>query len=231
METLQQYVDSLFRKYRGSHQVEELKLEVLSNLEARVHDLTSQGMPLEEAVRQAKCNITSVDHLIEDEHTVYRHPFILEYVQLTLLYSVTAWIITLPLLFAGSVILVNRLFMIITIGLGILYFVLYSKRHSSLMQHTSVMNLRSAMKLRTIGWILWSIYILATTLLTTAIQFGSNIWFGRAVHIDGPYQFAMICIPYLTPLITIVIPLLLHAAPKLILKYKTDGGDPHEETA
>lgn len=225
METLQQYVDSLFRKYRGSNQIEELKLEVLSNLEAKVADLTSQGMSIEEAVQHAKQNLTSIEHLIEDEHTIYRNAFILEYVQIALLYTLIAWIITLPFMLMGSIILLNRTLMLLTIGLGIIYFLIYSKRRSSMMKKTAVFNLRAAMKLRNTAWILWIIYILTTTIYTTAIQFGSNIWFGRAVHIDGPYQFAMICIPYLVPLVSIMIPLLLHATPQLILKYETDGGE------
>lgn len=225
MEALQQYVDCLFRKYKGSHQIEELKLEVLSNLEAKVADLTSQGVSLDEAIHRAKSNLTSIDHLIEDEHQVYRNQFLLEYIQIALLYSLIAWIVTLPFMFMGANTLLNTALMVITIVLGISYLLMYMKRHSPMMQQLSVMNLRAAMKLRKIGWIIWTIYIMVTSAYTTAMQFGSNIWFGRAVHVDGPYQFAMISIPYLIPMISIAIPLLLHTAPQLILKYEADGGE------
>lgn len=225
MEALQQYVDCLFRKYKGSHQIEELKLEVLSNLEAKVADLTSQGVSLDEAIHRAKSNLTSIDHLIEDEHQVYRNQFLLEYIQIALLYSLIAWIVTLPFMFMGANTLLNTALMVITIVLGISYLLMYMKRHSPMMQQLSVMNLRAAMKLRKIGWIIWTIYIMVTLAYTTAMQFGSNIWFGRAVHVDGPYQFAMISIPYLIPMISIAIPLLLHTAPQLILKYEADGGE------
>lgn len=225
MEALQQYVDSLFRKYKGSHQIEELKLEVLSNLEAKVADLTSQGVSLDEAIHRAKSNLTSIDHLIEDEHQVYRNQFLLEYIQIALLYSLIAWIVTLPFMFMGVDPLLNTALIIITIVLGISYLLMYMKRRSPMMQKLSIMNLRAAMKLRKIGWIIWTIYIMVTMAYTTAMHFGSNIWFGRAVRIDGPYQFAMNSIPYLIPLLSIAIPLLLHAAPQLILKYKADGGE------
>lgn len=53
MHSLQIHVEKLFAKYKSSRQIEELKWEVLSNLEARVADLVADGMPLEQAVKKA----------------------------------------------------------------------------------------------------------------------------------------------------------------------------------
>ena len=61
MEELKSYVELLFKPLPQFGADLELKEEILSNLEAKVEDLTAQGMEKEEAVRQAKASITSVD--------------------------------------------------------------------------------------------------------------------------------------------------------------------------
>jgi len=44
MNSIENHVDSMFSKYKASKKINELKYEVLSNLEAKVQDLTENGM-------------------------------------------------------------------------------------------------------------------------------------------------------------------------------------------
>lgn len=57
-------MDHLFRKYQPTKQIQELKVEILSNLEAKVADLTASGMAYRDAVQQVKDSIRSIDNWI-----------------------------------------------------------------------------------------------------------------------------------------------------------------------
>jgi len=96
----------------------------------------------------------------------------------------------------------------ITSTLGLL--IINSKKESEYLQCKSFINIQSAFKAKKISWIMWLLFIVVYTLFTTAIQFGSNIWFSRPVIITGPYQFVEIAIRYGIPLISIIIPLILN---------------------
>ena len=231
MSSLNQYVDHLFRKYRGIKQAEELKLEVLSNLEAKAADLTAAGMTYDEAVQQTKQSITSIDHLIDANQQVYLNPFKLEYVQIGLLYFIVGWIVTMPLLFlhmGGE--LWNVLLLFAVILTGIFYLVmLRGKKDADYLKPKISINRHKLFRIRTLIWNLWGLFLLVSFLFTTGVQFGSNIWFSRPIHIDGPYQFAQISLSYLLPFISIMIPLLFHQAPKLMQKYEVGEYDEDSE--
>lgn len=117
MEELKSYVELLFSRYRNSARILELKEEILSNLEAKVEDLTAQGMEKEEAVRQAKASITSVDGLIDGNCLVYYNRYKTEVTQVAVLYGVIAWILTLPLKIVDTGIWVNEVFLVLTLSL------------------------------------------------------------------------------------------------------------------
>jgi len=129
-EELNHYVDHLFRKYKPTQQIRELKAEILSNLEAKVADLTASGMNDHEAVQQAKNSIRSVDHLVDGNIRVFIHPFRLELVQMGLLFSLIAWILTIPFRIFGLGVLLNTILMALCIVGSIVYFAMYfsSKR-------------------------------------------------------------------------------------------------------
>lgn len=105
MEHLQAHVEKLFYKYKKSSQIEELKWEVLSNLEARVADLVADGMELEEAMRVAIKQLPSADQLVGEKRKVYAAVFMQELVQRALLYTLVAWVLTMPLRIWGMGIL------------------------------------------------------------------------------------------------------------------------------
>lgn len=229
MDSLQNHVEQLFRKYEGSRQIRELKLEVLGNLEARVADLTDNGVEYGEAVRQAKENLTSIDHLIDSNRTIYVNRFKLEFVQISLLYTLIAWIVTMPLQIKGIGILLNGALLVISVMIGIWYVVLHAKKQAKYMKRTAIVDMKAAFTWRKLAWVLWTIFICMSILYNTALHYGSNLWFARPVSITGPYQFAMVAITYAIPFVSILVPLLFHIAPKLMMKYEVGEEDEHEE--
>lgn len=225
MDPLQQHVQVLFRKYNrdASKQIEELKHEVLSNLEAKVADLTAGGMDREEAIAQATASITSVEHLIDDNRSVYVSQYSVEYVQIALLYALIAWIVSMPLRVVGIGEGINLLLLVISVLIGVAYMVLLVLvREPGFREKRAFLNIRFAYDLRKKGWWLWAVFMLVSVLYTTAVRFGSNIWFWREVQISGPYQLAEMAIPYILPFFTLIVPLLLHVSPKLMMKYEVD---------
>jgi hypothetical protein len=227
MNSLKSHVDAMFSKYKESKQIKELRYEVLSNLEARVQDLTGSGMEYNEAVNKAIASIDSIDHLIDGNRQVYANKYKLEYIQIILLYSIIAWILTMPLRIIGLGIVWNMIFFIISIVIGIWYFTLNKKGDSKYFQLKSFISVEAAFKMRKSAWIIWSLYIIISTLFSTALYFGSNIWFSRPVIITGPYEFVGVAIRFLLPLITMIIPLIFNVAPRLILKYEV--GEDNED--
>ncbi|CAI8930779.1 DUF1129 domain-containing protein [Brevibacillus sp. IT-7CA2] len=225
MESLQHYVDQLFQKYRGSKQIEELKWEVLSNLEAKVADLVADGLSLDEAVKKAKANLPSIDSIVGERRQVYIFLFLQELLQLGLLYVLIAWIVTMPLRIWGMGIFLNYSLFAICILIGIVYLILLGINRPASSHHLTSMNVRFAFLLRKTGWMLWALYIVGTLVFTTALYFGSNLWFSTPVNLTGPYQFANVALSYALPFLSILIPLWLHAIPRLILKYDVGEGD------
>ncbi|AWX58153.1 hypothetical protein AB432_025295 [Brevibacillus brevis] len=225
MESLKHYVDQLFQKYRGSKQIEELKWEVLSNLEAKVADLVGDGLSLDEAVKKAKANLPSIDSIVGEHRKVYIRPLLQELLQLGLLYGLMAWIVTMPLRIWGMGIFLNYSLFAISILIGIVYLILLGINRPGSSHHLTSMNVRSAFMLRKTGWMLWALYIVGTLVFTTALHFGSNLWFSRPVNLSGPYQFANVAVSYTLPFLSILIPLWLHAIPRFILKYDAGEGD------
>ncbi|MEG0641145.1 MAG: permease prefix domain 1-containing protein [Clostridium sp.] len=220
MNSLKDHVNSMFSKYKENKQIKELKDEVLSNLEAKVDDLTASGMEYNEAINKAKESINNIDYLIEGNREVYINKYTLEYMQIVLLYSIVAWIITIPGRIVGVGSMINTVLFICSITIGLSYMVLNKKGDSEYFQYKSFMNIESAYKARKIAWIVWFLFIVVSILCITVIQFGSNIWFSRPIRITGPYQFAVITIMYLIPFVTIAIPLIFNVSPKLIFKYE-----------
>lgn len=229
MNSLKNHVDSVFSNYKASKQINELKYEVLSNLEAKVDDLTANGMNHSEAIKKAKGSINSIDYLIDGNRKVFINKYNLEYIQIVLLYFIIAWIITIPVVIIGVGFVLNIFTFICSIAIGIKYLLLNSKKEFEYLKCKSFINIQSAFKAKKISWILWLLFIVVYTLFTTAIQFGSNIWFSRPVIITGPYQFAEVAIGYGIPLISIIIPLIFNSAPKLILKYEVGEDNENEE--
>lgn len=214
MNELKLYVDSLFRKYKGHL---ELKEEILGNLEAKVAHLMRQGMDEKMAIAEAKNSITSVEHLIDGNITVRISQFQFNAFQLAFLYIVVAWVITIPFALFRVGILVNYSLLSICLILGVVYIVWAKNRQEN---KVGQVNIFSMIKTRKILWGLWILYIVISWGYLSALFFGSNVWFGRPVKIDGPYQFGVLMTQYALPFISIVIPLIFNAWMKIIGKHE-----------
>lgn len=222
MDELRKYVDSLFARYKMTGEVAELKEEILGNLEARVADYLGEGMTSSEAVALAKSNLGSIEFLIPHQRPVYVNRYRLELLQTALLYTVIAWILTIPLRLTFPGALVNTLLLLAAVGLGIAYLLLSSRKDEGYLSATAPLDQNRLGRHSRTAWLLWVLFVAVTAALTTAKQFGSEIWFGRPLHLDGPHRFAQIAVFYALPVVTIVLPLLYSKARTLTEKYEVE---------
>lgn len=219
MNDLQDYITNLFSNHKETKEIKELKEEILSNLEAKVEDLMSSGFSYEDSFIKAKESITNIDLLLGYDKNVYSFQLKIEYYQSFLLYTLIFWIITMPFMLFKGYQLINYCFFITWIIIAIKYCFLYRSK-DTFMQEKSYYNIQSFLKAKKVSWCLWSIFISIYFLSITALYFGSNLWFNTSITIDGPYTFATIILRYISPLVSIIIPLLISKMPKLILKYE-----------
>lgn len=220
MNPLKSHVEHLFSGYKENKQIKELKEEILSNLEAKVADLTVDGMEYNQAVIMATRNIDSVDDLIDGNKKVYSNRFKLEFIQIALLYSLIAWIVTIPLGILNISTVINTFLLIIVFMIAILFLILNTQKKISYLNKITIYNMNTWIRFRKIAWLIWGLFMIAAILGITAIHFGSNLWFSRPISISGPYQFAVIVVNYALPFISIIIPLLINTSLKLIHKYE-----------
>ncbi|WP_019121606.1 permease prefix domain 1-containing protein [Brevibacillus massiliensis] len=219
MKELEEYVAGLFARYPETSETKELKSEILSNLEAKVKDHMQDGMTYEDAVIRATKSIDSIDFLIDGHQSVYLYRFISELVQMALLSVLIAWIVTIPLRIVWIGMWVNSLFTFAVALCGLLYVILLALKNSRWANSVSSVNLVKLGKLRKAVWMLWGMYVLVMTAFTAAVKFASNVWFGRAIQIDGPYQFAVVSIDFALPFLSIIVPIIFHQARILAEKY------------
>ncbi|WP_203247259.1 permease prefix domain 1-containing protein [Sporosarcina beigongshangi] len=226
MNNVRKHMDKLFANYPKTNETLELKEEVIGNIEAEIEDLQSHGLSFEEAFRKSIGKMEKLDGLIDGVKSVRISKVLMEMMQWTLIYTLIAWIITIPL----SVFYMFRraswaLFLIIIV-IGLSYLINYTIGKLLSRDYVQV-NLYKISAVRKYVWIIWSLYIVATWGIVTAMLFGSNIWFGRPITIDGPYEFATSCVMYVSPIITIIVPLLMNKYQKIIMKQ--GEGSPDEE--
>lgn len=220
MRDVENYVETLFRNYKKTKEIEDLREEVLSNLQARIKDNMDNGLDYHKAYEEAIKNINNIDMLIDGNRKIYINAFKKEMVQVGILYTLIAWIITIPLRLISISIIVNIIFMIALIVTGLLYILFYNRMQEEELYKTMVININKLEKARKYTWILWILFMVLISLFTFALHFASNLWFSRPIHISGPYQFALIALRFLIPLMSIIIPLLINKAYKLINEYE-----------
>lgn len=223
MNDIQNHVDFLFRKYKRNSSINDLRLEILGNLEAKRADLMDEGMDEFTATKQAIASINSIDYLIDSNRNIWLHQFQVEVLQHLLIYLAVAWIITMPLhLLIRLASLANHIYAAGLIITGIFYLAIRFRKRPDYINAKQYVNLNRYYHGQIVTWIIWGIYFFLQTAFITAIHFGSNIWFGRQVKIPGPYAFAQIAASYLLPLTTIVLPLIINKLPQLVQKYEVD---------
>lgn len=224
MNDLKAYVDKLFFKYEKYKDTQDLKAEILANLEAKKADLMDRGIPEAEAVEAAKESLTSVDYLIDGNKNIYLRQFQLESIQIALLYLVSVWFVTIPLTLFFPFLRFNLLLIPAIIAIGVIYLILRSDKSESTRMRQGFINLKGLLRLKKFVWLAWAAFTLVSAAIVTGVYFGSNIWFHRPVRIDGPYQFAILLGRYIKPFFLIVIPLFASRLPGLVKKY--EAGEP-----
>lgn len=217
---LEKHIDHLFAHYRQTKETAELKSEMLSNLEARVADYTQSGMAYEDAVNLAIQNLDTIDFIVDDHQSIYINRFKFDLVQTGFIYILIGWILSIPLRMNTSGIWVNTLLSVFVLIGAIIYVLLLMKRNDTSFDTIAALNLARLARAGKAAWIVWGLFVAANFAVTTAHRFGSNLWFGRAIHIDGPYQFSVIAIDYLIPLFTIIVPFIFNKAIALASKHE-----------
>lgn len=227
MGGLNEYVESLFAGYGRSRHVNELKAEILSNLEAKKADLTASGLTEAEALKKAMESITSIDFLIEGNRRVYYNQLKLEFVQWSLILILAGWIVTLPLRIFHMRSPAGWILALAAAVVGIYYLVLYQKaRHvSGFTKKTKYMSIPRCRKIKKLVWLLWAAFAFISTAAVTALHFGSSIWFSRPVGIHGPYELAVLLTGYFAPLLTVILPAVAGIPLKLVYKYEAGEKD------
>lgn len=223
MDELKKYVDSLFAGHKATGEVTELKEEVLGNLEARLEDYIAEGLSYELALARAKRSLENVDNLIPDLKPVYINRRRVELVQAALLYTLIAWVLTIPLRIILSGIVANTFLLFSAVGLGISFLILSSRKDEAYLNATAPLDQKRLGRYSRAAWLIWALFIILTAALNTVKHFGSDIWFGRPLHVDGPYRLAQIAVSYALPFITIVLPLLYTKARALAEKYEVEN--------
>ena len=222
MNELKVHVNHLFSKYKNHSDINELKEEILGNLEAKVSHLIAEGLNERIAIEEAKRSITSIDHLIDDNISVYIRKFQFKAFQIAFLYIIIAWIITIPFSLFRTGIEINFGLLFICFFLGIAY-IIFARIGKG--DEVGQINILSMMKTKKVLWMLWGLFIFISWIYLSAILFGSNIWFSRPIQINGPYQFGILVVRYALPLISIVIPLIYSAWMKLIPEFRVGEED------
>lgn len=226
---LARHVDHLFSQYRGSIQAQEMKEEILSNLEEKMSDYIQQGMSYGEAFDRTieHIDMSAVEELIDGNQRIYINRYITELVQTALIYCLIAWILTIPLkVMLGSALvmfdgmILNKIFMSLSAVLGVTYAAMAFRKNEQVKNMKAVIDVKSILPWKRRVWQIWGVFIIVMFVTNTAISYGSNIWFGRSIQITGPYALAQSIIPYLYPMISIIIPLLMQRACNIIGKYE-----------
>lgn len=213
MVDLKQYVDELFRHQPLTPEVKDLKEEILSNMTAKMNDLMAQGIEENIAANKAKESLSTIDYLIDGNQLTYISKYHLECGQVLFINCILFWIFSLPLLFTQFAVF-SYLGMLLTIGSGLAYF-LQEKQQTNLV---AVLSITTSQRVKKIAWIIWGIFFVVVIGIMAALTLGSNIWFGRPLHISGPYQMATIAARFYMPLLTIIVPITFSNFTRLLIK-------------
>lgn len=218
MNELERHVEKLFRHQPDTPETRELREEILSNLQAKREDLLAQGMDERSATETAKRDILSVDNLIDDQQPTNVERYRMACAQTVWLHCILFWIGTLPLLFTGYGWLgALGLGLSILSGVGYLLFWLIHPAEQE------IRSLAAARQRKTIAWRIWGIFYIVAALSVAAVTFGSNLWYGTPVTIEGPYQWAVMASRLYVPLLTVLIPLTVSRFAALLPQYRVEG--------
>ncbi len=218
MDELERYVNALFRRQKDTAEMRELKEEILSNMQAQKMDLMAQGISEAQAIRQAKESLTSLEGLVEDKQLTWVDRYHADCLQSMLLSSVLFWILSLPGLMVNM--RISQTAVWLGCGATAICAILYIVQKCLKKDRTEILSISDSCRRAKLFWIVWGVFMAVVLLSGLALRFGSNIWFHRPVqiHINGPYQLAMLVIPIYLLLLTALIPLTTAGFTRLLKK-------------
>ena len=220
MDELRKYVDGLFARLPQTAENAEFREEVYANMSARREDVLAQGSTEQQALSAAKKALPSVEGVTGDavlvSHSLFRTHSLME----LWFYSAVLFILTLPTYFLGHRFLSGAV-LAVTIIAMVSYFI--SKQSSA---DTPVfLHFRRWTQIRRRTWQLWGLAFGIWVIFISAVSFGSNLWFSRPVHINGPYQLALLLMRYYLPALSIFIPLYMGRLPRILTELEKQGHD------
>ena len=217
MTTIESYVDGLFRHQKMTPELCDLKEEILSNMKAKRDDLVAGGMDAGQAAEKAMESLPDVEFLLDGNQLTDVGKYRMDCSRTVLLHCVIFWILSLPMLVAGYGTVSYAGLALVLISGG---FYLFLKTWQG--KQMAFLSMTDSRRRRNLIWIIWGLFFLVAVGTMTALTFGSNLWFGRLVTIDGPYQLANVAMRFYLPLITILIPITFHSFTTLLLKNRKD---------
>jgi hypothetical protein len=220
MTELKKYVDELFRHQPGTPEIQDLKEEILSNMAAKRDDFISQGMEKDLATARAKESLPSIDLLVEGNQLTDLGKYHFECSETALLHCIIYWILSLPLLYTT-----HGIFCYAGLLSTIILSANYILRRMRPSDHIGVLSIRAKKRQEQIVWILWGLFFLTYAMMTAALTLGSNLWFGKPLHIDGPYQAANLAAGIYIPMIGITVPITFSSFTKLLAGSKMEHSD------
>lgn len=220
MTELKEYVDGLFRNQHLTPEVKDLKEEILSNMLAKREDLIAQGLDVESATEKAKKSMLTVDSLIDENQLTDIEMYHLECAQALFLNCIIFWIFSLPLLFTCYA-LFSYIGLMIVIASGCVYI---SKKGKNV-KHIAFLSIKVSEQRKRTTWIIWGLFFFVVIGIMIVLTFGSDLWFGRPLNINGPYQMANTAVRFYLPLLTIIIPITISNFSKILLKNRKGHED------
>lgn len=220
---INRHLDSLFAGAQHTREHQELKEEIRSNLTARIEDYLEKGMDEEQAFQTAVQHMDGMEQFMSDYRSVKRVPYWTALLQSTLIYSLAAWIVTIPMRMMLEGAALNNTFLLVSLIVGAFYsFYLLSSRQREVSNEQSTIRIHMPLlrQWQRRAWWLWAAAVLAIWGTQAALRFGSNVWFSRPIQVDGPYQLAVLLFAFAVPLLSIMIPLVVHRAYRNVSKYE-----------
>lgn len=217
MNEVRKYVNKMFTGYPKNEETLELKEEVIGNLEAEIEDLVAnKGLTAKQAFRISTEKMPKLDSVIEGLQTVQLSKVLVELTQWSLIYLLLAWIISIPFNVFSSLRATSWLLLMIILIIGVFYIVL--KIIASSLTNERTIQLAFMKKWQKVIWIIWALFMVVQWGMITAIYFGSDLWFGRTISIEGPYQFGQTIATYLAPFFSIIVPLLMNRFKNIVIR-------------
>lgn len=217
MNDVRKYVNKMFSGYPKNDETLELKEEVIGNLEAEIEDLvTNKGLTVKQAFRISTEKMTKLDGVIEGVQTVQLSKVLVELTQWSLIYLLIAWIISIPFNMFSSLRATSWLLFTIILIIGVFYILL--KIIAGSLTNERTIQLAFMNRWQKWIWIIWALFMVAQWGMITAIHFGSDLWFGRNISIEGPYQFGQTIAAYLAPFFSVIVPLLINRFKNIVIR-------------